>query len=212
MDLKKKRNPIRLSKRGIIYISLIIVLNTAGVGYGNWNMDIKSQSVISTGGIDPVFVECEITEESEREENEKAAPEEAFAVIADEAEEEVSYVEISEDKKRMDVYIKGAYPGYSAEIKYIIENQGTIPIQCRMGCGSIDGINVEIEEPEEVIYGFGDSAEGVIRIDLEKELEEKTEEYGEVEFEGEKDGDFVEEAAELEFAIDMLFEQYNAIE
>lgn len=234
--IKNKKNPIELNKRGIIFISIILMMNIIGVGYGSWNGGLKVQNIISTGSIDPVFVECEI-EEEEKEDYEEEELTESSTCLSEEAcidvdseainperfglmnyegtediETEASYVEISEDKKRMDVFINNAYPGYRAKIKYKIENYGTIPVKCIVTCDSIDGIKVDIKEPEGNIYGFGDCREGTIAIELDKDILEELDKDKEQnartvrveEEEAEK-----EEIVDYEFIIDLAFEQYN---
>ena len=231
----RRKNPIILSKLGIICICIMIIMNIIGVGYGSWQNGVEFQSTINTGSIDPVFVECEIEEakvhkgkgeEASGDENSpEAINEETESLVEENYEdmcEETSYVEISDDKKQMNVFIKNAYPGYSAKIRYKIENQGTIPITCKVNCDTVDYIKVDIEEPEGIIYGFGDYREGVIDIELEKGIQKVIKQYNEesgrkgggAEEEGMEDLDEVweeetEEPEDYGFAIDMMFGQYN---
>lgn len=239
----KKRNSIVLSKLGIIYLSIIVIMNIIGIGYGSWQSGVEYQSVINTGSIDPVFIECEIEEEKEHKNRGnkdsvefdvdssvevcrvEALNEEIGSSEREEYEDmsnEVSYVEISDDKKQMNVFIKNAYPGYSAKIRYRIENQGTIPITCKVNCETVDYIKVNIEEPEGIIYGFGNHREGVIAIELEKGIGRKikqdkeksgrkgggAEEKGKEDIDEESEEE-TEETEDYEFTIDMVFEQYN---
>jgi hypothetical protein len=234
---KKKKNSIVLSKLGIICISIIVLMNIIGVGYGSWQSGVEFQSTITTGSIDPVFVECEIEEEEERKGRGNEDSMEFDADVSDEDYgvqvlneeivesverkeyedmwDEVSYVEISDDKKQMNVFIKNAYPGYSAKIRYRIENQGTIPITCKVNCETVDYVKVDIEEPGGTIYGFGDFREGVIDIELEdgieKEINQNKEEFmkkgGGAEEESMEGIDA--ESEDYGFAIDLVFEQYN---
>lgn len=239
----RKKNPIILSKLGIICISIIIIMNIIGVGYGSWQNRVEFQSTINTGSIDPVFVECEIKEENKHKGRgyrgsnefitEISGEENSPEAINDEVEslegesyedmcEETSYVEISDDRKHINIFIKDAYPGYSAKIRYKIENQGTIPITCKVSCDTVDYITVDVEEPEGIIYGFGDYREGVINIELEKGIQKVIKQYrgesgkkkGGTEEEGmeglnEEWEEENEEPEDYGFTVDLTFRQYN---
>ena len=144
-----------LSRLGIVYISIIIMLNIVGIGYGSWQSDIKLESIIATGNIDPVFSQYEITDNN------------CDQKLGD------TKIEISEDKKMMTIAISDAYPDYSATITYTVTNQGSIPVYCEIDSKSAEQVTIKVvKEPEGIINGYGDSREGVINI-IVKEIKEK---------------------------------------
>lgn len=153
MHIRKRRKLFRRNRIGIIYASLIFLLNVVGIGYGNWQGEIKVENVISTGNIRPVFTQCKVSEDN----NQKLA-----------------VVKLSQDKKQMSININNAYPGYCAKITYTVTNEGSIPIYCKIAGSPEKSDAINITVPEGIIKGYGDSKEGAIVITANDLIKQET--------------------------------------
>lgn len=135
----------------IIYISVIVVLNMVGVGYGYWANSVKMQAMVSTGEIKAVFGRADITFEN--------------------SPEKLSWA--SCNGKRMHISMENAYPGYYAVINYEVKNEGTIPIICDTPeitidqTGNLYPVSVEVTPPSGTINGYGESKMGTIALRVE---------------------------------------------
>lgn len=157
MFYMKGRNSINV---GIICAAMFVILSVLGIGYGSWINGIGTETVISTGDIEPVFCsEPVITEINTPLKPDGAEP--ASAVL-------------SPDKKKIYVSLPGVYPGYSAFINYTVSNMGTIPISCNI-CGEApEPLIVHFSNSDEILNPHGDEKSGTIRIFIPKGVKEKT--------------------------------------
>ena len=185
MDCRKRLKGKFLNKYGLIFSSIIIFMNIAAIGYGDWQKDLKIRNVISTGSIDPVFSSCEIVENRIMEDNSEVPVDIGMKGTA---------AEITNGGKSMYIYINDAYPGYSANIYYTLTNNGSIPVICTINNPSTDLITVDMEEPEMYINGCGGSGYGCIRVTVNDMPEE------------------FEKSQECNLMVDMNFRQYNITE
>ena len=142
MTIRKKSG---FNKIGFICIFIVFLFNSIGIGYANWESEIKMNAVISTGYINPVFSDFEIIRIGE------------FLKIKG--------VEISHDKKTINLKIDGVKKGDLIKVKYKVENQGTIPIYCKVNSKVTTPVAIFIEESSEEIIGcYGKNTEGIIKV------------------------------------------------
>jgi hypothetical protein len=171
-----KRKRILIKKTWMIYVSLILLLNATGIGYAGWQDDLSIVNIVSTGSIAPVFNE--------------------HSIVSEDSKNEVSATATTiNGGKEITINLINAYPGYSVTIQYTITNNGTIPIVCKVinkldsneGIELVSNINsqedkketedlpikIEIIQPGEIIGGYGDSRDGLIKITV-GEVEKST--------------------------------------
>lgn len=154
MKKTRRKRHKGLSKTGCIYISIIVLLNLIGVGYGYWADGLEIQNTVSTGNIDPVFSDYTISSLDKEKEP-------AYETI--DSKEDIKE---EKDKKTLKINIDNAYPGYSVNIDYTITNRGTIPIICKpeptINCTA--PIDVHVMQPSDIIKGDGGRQRGTITI------------------------------------------------
>lgn len=112
MTTRKKRKNKVLSKTGVLFISIIVLLNTFSVGYGSWADNLNIQNMVSSAKVDAIFSKCEVTEENS----------------------EGRLIKIIEENnpKKIHFVIDEGYEGYSVTLNYEVKNIGTLPISLKV--------------------------------------------------------------------------------
>jgi hypothetical protein len=121
----------------IISLSVIIIFSVAGIGYAAWGSAMNFSALISTGCLDMKFESFEIISETSPDNSSNTC---------------ISNIRISDDGKRLDIVIENACLGYSAEIKYIVRNDGDIPVYCSLDAGDNNVASIEITGAQEKLY------------------------------------------------------------
>lgn len=152
--LKKKKR--MKSRRGVIYLTLIIFLNIVGIGYGIWENGIVVETTISTGNMNAIFSCYKIIHQEHAEDSKRLT---------------FTDVDISDKGDKLDVIIQDAEPGYSATIAYTIENRGSIPVKCKINGGNPGPVKITVEEPMDIIEALGGSWQGTIHIEIDDVVE-----------------------------------------
>lgn len=197
MKVKRRKRIIRISKFGLVCISIIVVLSILGMGYGSYQTAIQVGTVISTGDIDTVFTEdCkEINEDGNKD----------AGGLEDEPKVEV---ETDEDGKKIYVNITNAYPGYSTTIACPVKNQGTIPVKCKIEHDEDDGdkddtVSFEIVGFDGEVIKCNDTLDdGKIEITVN----------GRENKNGEGDGSLGSDEDSHDYTLTLTFEQYNLLD
>jgi len=146
-DLLAKRNLKRKTKCLIkIYcLIFILALSCIGVGYGAFSDEVQLVGKVYTGNIDPVFLKD---------------------ILVDiQGEGQVStYLK---DKHTMVILVQNAHAGDVYDIRYKIANYGSIPVSFKTITSESDpGIELSLQKPTGVIMGHGDTAEGMVSIEV----------------------------------------------
>lgn len=139
---RKKGN--KFTRYGIICIILVSFLNVLGVGYGYWADKISLQSTISTGNIDPVFVESTITQINSGVEAGKT--------------------EVPFNGKNMNIQVNNAQANSTYIVNYTVKNNGQIPVKCEPVNPNVEGIFIENEMSD--IVDSGCTGKGSFMISL----------------------------------------------
>ncbi|WP_027717939.1 hypothetical protein [Desulfovirgula thermocuniculi] len=148
---------------------LVVSLALLGAGMASWREGIELRGAVATGYIDVAFTGCTVAGES-------AAPSRAGAYPDD-------------GGKRLLIFIRDAYPGYYAHLRYRLTNLGTIPVRCAARAAQVPpGLEVEIAQPDEATYRPGESREGDLYITVGA----------------------VQEEATYDFSLVLVFTQWNA--
>lgn len=145
--LKRKRKKRRSSAAPalLLWLTLTLSLGMIGVGVAAWQEGIAMGGVISTGDIDPYFERVELVKSSE----------------------EQGGVSVSKNDKTLTISIKEAAPGEEYQVKYTVENRGSVPVRLIPdNTSTFQGITVTNNFPEDSIGGNGGSAEGEVTLSL----------------------------------------------
>ena len=154
---------------GLASLALVISLALLGAGMASYREGIELKGVVATGYIDMAFTGCAVAGES-------VAPSRAGAYPDD-------------GGKRLLIFIRDAYPGYYAHLRYRLTNLGTIPVRCAARAAQVPpGLEVEIAQPDEATYRPGESREGDLYITVGA----------------------VQEEATYDFSLVLIFTQWNA--
>jgi len=153
VKVKKRKANLRTI---ILAVSIAISVAAIGFGYAYWNEMISLINIMSTGRINTVFNAAEVLNETSPVEDIDA---------------KITGIHISEDGKSLFMSIDNAYPGYSAEIGYIIKNDGDVPVYCKLITNQGSIASIYIDSPD-VIIGPGDSSYGKLLITIRDEAKE----------------------------------------
>ena len=122
-------------KLGVVYASIIILLNVLGVGYGSWKSDIVASNTITTGNLNAVFVVNPVTTGT------------------------VQYVIFNDS---LTITIDGVEAGSTQVINYSVKNNGTIPIKLKDGTTPYANITNKVGSNT---IAPGETGEGTIYIE-----------------------------------------------
>ncbi|MGI1659189.1 MAG: hypothetical protein ACRKFN_09445 [Desulfitobacterium sp.] len=136
---KNKRK--RHNGKYIIIVAAIIALNTMGMTYAHWDNQLKIQTSLQTGNMDPAFCGenywINIVGNGSEQGNQPSWDDSEKGIN----ESALSNLDISFDEKRQTMNITGTLEdGYKAFIHYAVVNDGTIPIKYAKDKGSDDQV------------------------------------------------------------------------
>lgn len=133
---------------------MTLALSMIGIGTAAWQDGIGILGVISTGDIDPVFIDF---------------------YEADGINDAVC-ISISDDRKTVSISMEEVCPGDTMVFNYTVANKGSVPVRLKLatlGNQNDSAITIANEFPaDSFIDGLGDSVSGRLTISVNDEMEE----------------------------------------
>ncbi|WP_105619317.1 hypothetical protein [Vallitalea okinawensis] len=107
---RNKRKISKISNKSIMCLTSIVALNLIGISYATWNNDLDIRASVSTGTMEPFFIEENLS---------------TFRIMDDNTQEYLD-VDIRDNKVKISGNIRSAYED---EIYIEIGDDGTIPFK-----------------------------------------------------------------------------------
>lgn len=134
--MKREKEKIKRIRITLLFCAgLVIILNSIGVGYGQWSSVINVDGHIESGNVEVVYDDCSII--NEEMDNKDVQIQVCASDINDE--------QFNCDNKKLDIIVQNALPGDSVKVRYTVKNIGTLPVNCDP-ISDINGpVNINIE-------------------------------------------------------------------
>jgi hypothetical protein len=105
-----------MKKIGFIILTVVLAIGILGVAYARWTQQINVNGYVNTGSVSAQFAGTDVT------------PSNPPTVFADSPNNWAYYQTSGNGSGTLSVTLDNAYPGMTATVPVIIENNGTIPI------------------------------------------------------------------------------------
>jgi len=155
----RRGNKVHRSMWQILWIALVLSICSAGISAAGWQDGTQIMGTVTTGSIKPLFTNVYVVDQN---------PNDSSWTV---------YPQISEEGRTMTLTVHNAHPGYQAQLKYKITNEGSIPVRylpeepADYEPGIVKVVN---QFYQEVLEEDGGTAEGTLTLIIDAIPEEDT--------------------------------------